>query len=349
MADRRLALRFLLACFCTAGAVSAPAATLSGLFERMDSYQAGFDRAAAERAAVAAALKAVDARAELLTTNAAAGWGTGAPVAAAESWTEEVRYLKVRGLYRDSGATLTAMLTNWMSRGASGIVLDLRGAGGYDLDAAAQVASLVTTNRAPVLGVCRAGETVPRTFAPGTRARTAPPVPWAVLTDAETTDASEALAAALRAGSEVLLVGAPTRGDWSVRELVPCGEQMLWIATGVVQVGGRTPEHGGVQPDLAVTGPTVTADLVEPGRGNAMERPLSARIQARRQLWRRVGGDAALVRAVDALLAQKALRSDGEMPPILQERAVTEDPVEIEALPPSQGVRDFLPPEDVEP
>ena len=53
-------------------------------------------------------------------------------------------YVRVNGLFADAGVAIADILATWSVDGVDGVVLDLRGANGGDLDSAVTVASLMS-------------------------------------------------------------------------------------------------------------------------------------------------------------------------------------------------------------
>jgi hypothetical protein len=106
------------------------------------------------------------------------------------------------------------------------------------------------------------------------------------------------------------VVGGPTKGTPAVREVLPLSEsQRVFVTTrwGLPPSVPATPEalKTVLEPDLAVPArpaPPEAGELPEDLPGDLTER---ARADA--ELLRRAAGDEALVRAVDALLALRAL------------------------------------------
>lgn len=278
-----------------------------------------YDRTRALSAAVEGALRSIDPGARMLSAEAAqallaqgvsvCGAGTAAgetnrpTLDAVELWPEGLAYLKVNAIRAGSGAEILAHLYALTDR--TGVILDLRGADGGDLEAAAALASLFrcpgealfvlhdVRNRAPMTYVATA--TLPFR------------APLMVLTDRDTCGAAEALAACCRGVPGVMLIGAPTRGEARVRELLPMPDGgFLYLATRrVAPVDRPSYEAVGVSPDITVT--SFTPGVIASGEPPLRNRTPSAKTVRDRELMLRVNHDATLRRATDILLGLKAI------------------------------------------
>jgi len=116
----------------------------------------------------------------------------------------------------DEAASAVARLRR---AGATAFVLDLRGNGGGDLDAALAVTNVFLTNNLPVVSVHYRGQPaqVLRTRA----AAVEPALPLAVLIDGGTASASEIVAGALQDHDRAVLVGTPSFGKGLVQTMYP--------------------------------------------------------------------------------------------------------------------------------
>jgi len=237
---------------------------------------------------------------------------TGAPpvsvVQAVELWSENLAYLKVSGLEPGSGEEIMAHLKSLSTRW--GVLLDLRGARGEDLDSVSLLASLARGKNEPLFfiidnrGIVLATNTVTGCFAR---------IPLLMLLiDQETCGASEALALVLKGRAGVLLLGAVTRGDPYLRTGLPLPDgRMAKIATQKwVPVSGKTCENIGVSPDIMVEAATSSGND-SLSRTNNHDRALSLKSDADRDLMMRVEGDAVLQRATDILLGLQAVGGYG--------------------------------------
>ena len=131
-----------------------------------------------------------------------------------------------------------------------GLVLDLRFAGGDDYAEAGRTADRFVSREQPLLD-WGAGSVL------ATTKTNAIALPLAILVNAETRGAAEALAAALHGLRLGLLIGAPTAGQASVfREFTLSTGQRLRVAIAPVLVGDGNPvPRQGLTPEIAVVVP----------------------------------------------------------------------------------------------
>lgn len=158
-----------------------------------------------------------------------------------------VAYLRISRVSEGLAQAVRQAYQNIGTNKLSGLVLDLRFAGGDDYDAAAQTADIFLSKDKPLLdwgkGLVRSKEK-----------NDAIREPVAVLINAQTTRAAEALAAVLRETGTALLLGSKTAGQAMVCEEYPLKNgDRLRIATAPVHVGEGTPlSVQGVKPDISV-------------------------------------------------------------------------------------------------
>jgi hypothetical protein len=233
------------------------------------------------------------------------GGGAGS-VDTFEAWPEGLAYLKIRGLYRGGGVEIMGHLRT-LSEG-SGVIMDLRGTDGADLDAVVALASpfycagdvlFRVENRAGVpLETHVAGEVASLK------------TPLMVLIDHDTRCAAETLVALWNGKPGVMLIGESTRGDTGVRDLLPLPDgRFLYMATKKLVPVATAYGAKGVRPDVVVDARVggVTPLVPVPGHG----RPLSAKSVEDRDLMMRVDSDPALRRGTDILLALRAMNDHG--------------------------------------
>jgi hypothetical protein len=239
-----------------------------------------------------------------LDEGSASGGGTSRSVAVFESWPEGLSYLKIKGLNVNGGQEIMAHLRT-LAEGA-GVIMDLRGTDGNDLDTVVALAS-------PFYGPAEALFRIENRTGALIELRTATEqdplrTPLMVLIDRDTRGAAETLVSLWSGKTRIMLIGEPTRGDSCIRELLPLPDgRFLYVATKrIVPVRAGIPEAKGVQPDVAVEarGGSPTPLVHVPGYG----RPLSAKSTEDRDLMMRVDGDPVLRRGTDILLALRALK-----------------------------------------
>jgi len=244
----------------------------------------------------------------LLTVEVARALAPLPALESAEKLPRNIGYLRLNGLYKDTGREVVSTLRGWAETGRFGFVLDLRAAGGDDLASIVPIGSLFARGGDLLftfrdldeqdLSVHKAEEGDPLE------------TPMLVLVDERTTGAAEVLAAVLADSTRgALLVGAPTGGDALVREALTLpSPDLLYISTRqlVTAQGARYSGAATVEPDLVVTGRGVRADGFEADPEHDRRETLDVELTDR-ALRDRIRGDEALTRAIDVLLGLKAL------------------------------------------
>ncbi len=262
--------------------------------------------ASVEQAAALAALRTLDEHARFVSPD-------GPPVAATnslgtvEKWPECIGYVKVNGLCADAAGALLEHLRLWNTQCLSGVIVDLRGAGGTGLASVDAMAGLFIEEGAELYAVESAGGGPSRVHRAGQPGFVLD-IPLVLAVGNDTAGASELLAAVLRGSGGVMLIGAPTAGDGMLRETVPISDtQAIYVATRRIDVLRGRNYHGvGVQPDILVNGAALSAWVPDEADANG-GRPLSRQARVDMDLMRRVSGDSVLLRATDVLLGLKAL------------------------------------------
>jgi carboxyl-terminal processing protease len=231
-----------------------------------------------------------------------------------EEWPYKMCFMKVNGLYDNSGVQIVSQLVAWAETNCSGIIIDLRNADGGDLQAAADIAGIFLPGKAPVINLLDGNGSTVSSYTGKTGKSIEAPL--MVLINHDTSNAAEALAATLSAGKSVLLIGTPTRGDDCQREFVPLSDgRIIYLATRRIETNRGVSYHGtGISPHIAVMQVGSPAVKVEEPAGeedNGLFTKLSDEEKLNRALLRRTKGDAVLQRATDILLGLKALNIKG--------------------------------------
>lgn len=229
-------------------------------------------------------------------------------VETAEKWPRELAYMKVNGLFGEAGRGVVSTLRGWAETGRFGFVLDLRGAGGGDLEAVTTIGSLFARGGSLLcafrdrqdqdVSVHKAMEGDPLE------------TPVLVLVDGATTGAAEVLAAVLADSVRgVLLLGTPTAGDPLIRDLVelPGGRTIYLAHRRLVTADGTVYDgRAGITPDVVSTNLVERVADYEPEAMPDRRATLPQEIEDR-GLRDRLRGDPVLRQAVDVLLGLKAL------------------------------------------
>ena len=226
-----------------------------------------------------------------------------------ETWPQGIGYLKINGLYTNSGAVIVEQLNTWRGTNCFGVILDIRGADGMDLESVVEIGSLFA-HAGDTLFILRDGHNI---AVAAHQAKAGQPMdkPVMVLIDQDTSGAAEVLAGMLSVCKGAILIGMPTRGDDRVRNIIPLSNgRVLYIATQRIELSkGPAYYQKGVAPHVRVA---QTNELAVSKNEFADKEPdiFSGISEQERHDWaliRRMDGDVILRRAVDILLGLKAL------------------------------------------
>ena len=277
------------------------------------------DTNVARLAAIQAVAATIDPRARLLPAGEKAAMdgeehgGTNSmrrkPVEIVEKLPGEICYLKLGGLCRGTGPETVQEILAATNGGASGMILDLRGAGGHGYDAVAAIAGLFVEENTLIYSIRTRNGTEIEQGRAGKGWHLG--IPAMFLIDKGTTCASELLVAIVKGGFEVLVVGRATAGDSLVREDVELKDRdILYIGTKrVIPLLGGSYDPGGVEPDIVIQ----VAELVTVASGtNAPPQSEEKLMDKDRDdsgpaFVKRVGGDSILQRALDILMGLRTL------------------------------------------
>jgi C-terminal processing protease CtpA/Prc len=218
------------------------------IYDLIRQHAAGVSTDELNRAAVQGILTALGPKVAMGTNNASANTSTN-PIAEVMLFDGDIAYLRITrvddGLAKAINAAYERVKT---TNKVSGIVLDLRYAGGSDYRAAADAADLFVSKNQPLLNW---GEGVVMSHEKNGSIR----VPVGVLVNHETSGAAEALAAVVRETGAGLILGSRTAGDAMVMQdfTLKNGEH-LRIGSAPVTIGnGKALSSQGITPDIDVT------------------------------------------------------------------------------------------------
>jgi len=229
-----------------------------------------------------------------------------------EMWSARLAYVSPGRLDPAGVALLTNSLARIEWGQLDGLILDLRACTGGSLDDAVVVASRFVPNGTDLAAqtICHDPRTASRTriWRSGGPPHDGVDYRCAVLTDALTTGGGEALAAMLQPFAPFLVVGQPTGGTLAARQQLPFGKGIeLAISTADLQIGTRCYRPGdAVDPDLLVD-PTATYRGTQRRVLIPLDRDRSAEALNDQTLMEHVGDDATLGKAIDILLAMRAI------------------------------------------
>jgi C-terminal processing protease CtpA/Prc len=299
------------AALCCSSALAAEP-TLQEILGVLAKHGIGFDTNAVNRAAAEALLKAVDPQARIAPVGVDVSDPSTAMVERADAWAEGLCHLRLTGLNTEVASNVVKQVRDWATERKSGLILDIRDAGGRDLGAVDAIAGLFLSKPGPLYAVKdRRGRSTEEHASKAMGLTNS--LPLMLLVNGGTRDAGEVLAAVLKNRPGVMLIGTRTRGDAGIRTTLPLsGSNALSIATHRVCLAQGTDYDGsGVEPEIVVqngarTGPTHDSSPVQ-----FRDKPLSEKAKRDRDLMCSVAGDACLSRATDILLGLKALDEHG--------------------------------------
>jgi hypothetical protein len=219
------------------------------VYKTIQDHLAGASEAEVNQAAVRALVSAFGTRVALLTnTSGASAAHPGALISRANLFDCQIAYLRIDHIedglpkaLKDSLAKVAG--TNTLK----GLILDLRYARGASYPAAAATADLFIRKERPLLNWgAGAFQSKSKTDAIAQ--------PTAILVNAQTAAAAEALAAILREAGSALLLGNRTAGEAMTAQEYPLSDgSRLRVATGPIQLGDGTPLSAqGLKPDISV-------------------------------------------------------------------------------------------------
>lgn len=224
-----------------------------------------------------------------------AGWAWTA--AGPSPWLAEaegIAYVRISSMKPTTEADFDALMEPALDA-ARGLVLDLRGNGGGDVNAAAQLADRFIAEGLLVGTAGRAPPAAGPLVDPATGAALAPwnaavrghaleGLPVVVLVDADTASAAEVLAGALQQRAGAIVVGAPTWGKGAAQRLIsdPGGRfalqltNLIWTLPDGRRLSRDGAGGGGLDPDVRVVqgpGGQACADLAARRRSEPSQGP----------------------------------------------------------------------------
>lgn len=231
-----------------ASSLSQPGPPFQEVYDLIRTHLPGVSEAELDRMAVDSLIAKLGPRVILVPAGNAALELVGGPfVKSSTVYDQTIAYLRIsrveEGLAQAVRETCQAMKSNKLD----GVVLDLRYVRGENYAAAADTADVFLAKERPLLnwgtGLVRSKEK-----------SDAITMPVAVLVNAQTARAAEALAAVLRETGAGLLIGANTAGQALLMQDYPLKNgQRLRIATASIQVGETVLlSSQGVKPDISI-------------------------------------------------------------------------------------------------
>lgn len=234
-------------------------------------------------------------------------------VIAAEQWPQQIAYIRLNGLFEGAGLQLSEKIQAAAIAKSYGLIIDLRGAGGPNLAAAADAAGSFIKPGSFLFKIEDGHDKELKTFT----AREAAPLGICVmvLIDGATRGATETFAAVLSRCKDVLLIGSATSGDDRIREVIalPDGRQLRIGTSRVAMTGGAGYRGTGVIPAIDISDEMAAREAATyaPEESEGLQQDLTEKEKDDKNLRSRIGGDAVLKRAVDILMSLKALDMRG--------------------------------------
>ena len=216
-------------------------------------------------------------------------------------------YMKVNGLFEGSGTDIIRQLRKWAQEGYFGVIIDLRDAGGTDIQSVVEVASLFSPAGSFLFSFRGAENEDLETYKSETTILIG--MPCMILMNGETSGAPEILAAVLsKSVSGAMLIGERSAADPLIRDRVTLSSgDVIYVATKrfVTSDGSIFDGKEGVVPDVEVE-PGRASRSIKPSR-LAPDKDISEDAKEQQKLRTRTRGDAALGRAADILIGLRAL------------------------------------------
>ncbi|MFO7871117.1 MAG: S41 family peptidase [Kiritimatiellia bacterium] len=306
-------IRFIIGfCVLLAACGEAGSVTVESVREALSERGVRYDVEHAERAAAEGLLKAVDPRARLQKKGRAPEERRGDGVEDVRQWPLGLLYVKLKGVFEGTAVSVCRKIAEAEGRneGLRGLIIDLRGSAGADLESVDVLAGLAAAGPEELYSVVEhRPENVEVHRVPKGVLRLPARVPIMVVINGGTSDGSELLAALLKTRPGVLLIGEPTLGDQSIRERVDLKNGgSMWVATGrAVPADGGDYEPDGVAPDMVISEesgvsvPMAPDPALEPGAS------LPALQKEHRELLGEVVDDGVLRRATWLILGLHAV------------------------------------------
>jgi carboxyl-terminal processing protease len=224
-----------------------------------------------------------------------------------------LHYVRINELTPEAADEVAESCLAWMGEGSGGIILDLRSAGGTNVEAAVKIASPITESNRPLFTYRDGDDQELAVYKSEPSAQLK--VPLMLLVNDRTRGAAEVLVATLAGiGRGAMLIGEGSAGDPLIRQQVEMSNgtyirlatRRLVISNGEVYSGRQA-----VQPDIRVDD-DVPVEEYEPDPPLLTDhRGVSDGELEVKALRRLIHGDAMLVRAADVLLGLRALNIQG--------------------------------------
>lgn len=308
---RHLHILILAWCVLSVG-MAVSATTEDDVYRVLNENGVKYDSALVHNGMIAGMLRAVDSRACLLSSNDINRLNNLVAIASTEKLGENIGYLKLNGVYKKSGEKIVQELEIRTNEYTSGYILDLRDAGGNDLDSINSIINRYAVSNTPLYEIKDNSGDIIGNYSVPSNIMEKSHGPLMVLINEKTDDASAILATLLKGKDGVMLIGTTTQKNRGLMDVVPfSGSEALYIVTKhVFPIGIEGSFTNGVLPDIVVTeSENKKSDLAVSGKV-LIGKNISTKARTDRKLMERVANDAVLRRATDVLLALKAVNSE---------------------------------------
>ncbi len=218
------------------------------LYSLVRSNLTGITDAELNRAAVEGFLSKLESRVRLADSpDSKSSRTNGAATVTGSIYENSFGYIRVNSMSGDSDRAFLNTYEKLATNKLKGLVIDLRYAGGSEYSDATAIADLFLPSEQPLLDW---GKGVRKSNAKSN----AITLPVAIIVNAKTTGAAEALAGIMRQAEIGLLIGSTTSGQASIfKEFETKDGSRLLIATTPVKLGsGKALPHTGLAPDIPV-------------------------------------------------------------------------------------------------
>ncbi len=217
-----------------------------------------------------------------------------------------ISYIKLRGLYDDADPVLGAVGSALLRKETLGTIVDLRGAGGVNLDAVVSLAELFRGRSETLFTIESLSDK--KVYKYTRKKNEIKKTPVLILVDGETRGAAEVFAAVC--GSGIILLGEETAGDLLLRDFVTLssGRHLYLLAHSMTTACGvKYTGYSGVLPNIQVAADAHTSWSTGKSYEPFYDRKPANGEEENQRLTKRLGDDTILRRGVDILLGLDAL------------------------------------------
>lgn len=227
--------------------------TLDDVFSTLDTNAIAYDRENLSSSMVSFAISMIDPKARLTNGDNNKTEEQTPSLLVTNKLEDGVCYMKLAGLYEDA-SIVSISIPELMNDPASGLILDIRSAGGHKFDAVDKIAGLFLNTGVALYSIADTKGNILESHHSIAEQKRKGNQPLVLLVDEKTRNASELLAACLKGKQDVLLMGRTTAGDASLRESLYVDDNtFIYITTKrFVPFSGKTYHEKGVESGIHV-------------------------------------------------------------------------------------------------